>query len=411
MQTAVLEAGYELWDEPQEAEVIVVNTCSFIQDATQESIDVVLQATGLGDGTNRPRVVVTGCMPSRYGKELEEALPEVDVFVPVADEASLVTVLDRLTGARPGLRGKTTRPGQVLASGPYAYLQISDGCNRTCAYCTIPAIRGEYRSRPLADIVEDGRSLILAGARELVLIGQDTSSYGVDLAEKTSLADVVRAVAAIPGVDRVRLMYVQPEGITDELLHVIAETPQVCHYLDMPLQHASASVLSAMRRGGSAESFLKLIERIRRTIPDCVLRTTVIAGFPGETRQDASELKRFLQEASFDYVGVFPFSPEEGTEAAELPDQVPVRTRRARAQRLRDLADEIGAEKAASRLDHVLEVLVEGIDEEDGVAIGRWCGQAPEIDGVVLLDGGRPGDIVRVRIVDSLGYDLEGELE
>lgn len=424
MQAAVLGAGYVLAAEPQEADVIVVNTCSFIEEATEESIGVVLEATGLRTGESGPRVVVTGCMPSRYGTDLEEALPEVDAFVPVADEPRLVAVLDRLTGGATLADAKPAGPtpetlarethaaaSAAMESGPYAYLQVSDGCDRACAYCTIPAIRGPYRSRPLHEMVEEAEALVRAGARELVLIGQDTSSYGIDLAEDLSLSDVLRAVAAVPGADRIRLMYVQPDGVTDELLHTIAETPNVCHYLDMPLQHASASVLQRMHRAGNGATFLALVDRIREIVPDCVLRTTVIAGFPGETRQDAAELARFLQQAAFDYVGVFPFSPEEGTEAVGLPEQVPARTRRARAQRLRDLADQIGAEKAASRVGDVLDVLIEGIDEEDGVVFGRWCGQAPEIDGIVLLDGGRPGEIVRARIVDSLGYDLEGELE
>ncbi len=243
-----------------------------------------------------------------------------------------------------------------------------------------------------------------------MLIGQDITAYGRDLEGTDTLADVVRAVSEVPGVDWLRLMYVQPDGITDDLLGAMAECPNVCHYLDIPLQHAAKPVLRAMRRSGDSADFLALVARIRRALPDVVLRTTLIAGFPGETTADVRELQRFLTEAAFDYVGVFVYSPEDGTAAAEMDGQIPVRTRRARAQRLRDLADEIGTERAAARVGMTAEVLVEGIDPDEDVVIGRWRGQAPEIDGLVLLDKGETGQIVTVRIVDSLGYDLEGEV-
>jgi len=303
-----------------------------------------------------------------------------------------------------------------MVSGPSAYLQVSDGCHRGCSYCTIPAIRGPYRSRPLDEILGEARLLVTEGAREIVLIGQDISSYGRDLisdatrgAESRSLADLVRAIASVDDLDWLRLMYVQPDGITHELLEVMASEPAVCHYLDMPLQHSSARVLKGMHRRGSAAEFLRLIEHIRSMLPDAVLRTSLIAGFPGETADDVRELVQFLKTARLDYVGVFSYSPEEGTSAALMPDLPPKRTRLARAQRVRDVADRIGFEKAAARVGNVVDVLVEGIDEE-GTTVGRWRGQAPEIDGLVLLDGGEPGEIVNACVVDSLGYDLEAEV-
>ena len=347
-------------------------------------------------------------MPARYGEELTEAMPEVAAFVPVAEEGALLAVLERITGV--ATAPCTTSASTRTASGPSAYLQISDGCHRACAYCTIPSIRGPYVSRLLDDIVAETRELVALGAREIVLIGQDITAYGRDLEGPGTLADVVRAVAAVPGVDWLRLMYVQPDGVTRDLLAAMAESPNVCHYLDIPLQHAAKPVLRAMRRSGDSASFLALLARVRRALPDVVLRTTMIAGFPGETTADVRELKRFLGEARFDYVGVFVYSPEDGTTAARMPGQVPLRTRRARAQRLRDLADEIGFERAASRVGDAVEVLVEGIDPDEGVVIGRWRGQAPEIDGLVLLDSGEAGQIVSAKIVDSLGYDLEGEV-
>jgi len=222
---------------------------------------------------------------------------------------------------------------------------------------------------------------------------------------------VVRAVSAVPGLRWLRLMYVQPDGVTDELLSAMAENENVCRYLDIPLQHAAKPVLRRMKRSGDTQSFLELLDHIRSVLPDVVLRTTMIAGFPGETTADVRELQKFLVSAQFDYVGVFVYSPEADTAAAEMELQVPLRTRRARAQRLRDVSDAIGFERASARVDSVLEVLVEGVDPDDGVVVGRWRGQAPEIDGLVLLDGGVPGEFVTVRIVDSLGYDLEGEAE
>lgn len=408
MRAAVDASAYRVVDDPDRADVVVVNTCSFIKEATEESIEVVLELAStwapLREGR---RLIVAGCMPSRYGDDLTPALPEIDAFLPVASESTLLDVLEQLTGV-PSQK-KADAPGRSLV-GPSAYLQVSDGCHRRCAYCTIPSIRGPYRSRPLPELVREASELVAAGAREIVLIGQDVTAYGRDLDESLTLADVVDAIAETPGVRWLRLMYAQPEGITPQLLSAMAAHENVCRYLDMPLQHASKSVLKRMRRRGDAETYLKLIRQIRSVLPDVVLRTTLIAGFPGETPDDVRELKGFLRTAAFDYVGVFVYSPEDGTEAADMPAQVPLRTRRARAQRLRDLADEIGTRRAEALVGKTVEVLIEGEDPEDGQIMGRWRGQAPEIDGFVLLDAGKPGEIVSARIVDSLGYDLEGEV-
>lgn len=406
MRAIVLGSDFRLVDEFESADVVIVNTCSFIQDATEESVSTVLAiaAEWLPEKQGR-HLVVAGCMPSRYGDELSEAMPEVSAFLPVSDQASLLDVLARLTGHTPTVGAATSR----TVTGASAYLQISDGCHRNCAYCTIPSIRGPYRSRSLDDIVAEAAELVSLGAKELVLIGQDITAYGRDLQSGHTLAQVIRSVAAVDGVQWVRLMYAQPDGVTDELLDAMASTPEVCHYLDMPLQHASKPVLRAMRRAGDAESYLALIARIRTAMPDVVLRTTLIAGFPGETRADAKVLERFIEDARFDYVGVFPYSPEDGTDAAGFADQVPARTRRARAQRIRDAADLIGFERAALMVGSTLDVLVEGKDEE-GVVVGRWRGQAPDVDGLVMLDRGQPGEIVTARITDSICYDLEGEV-
>jgi ribosomal protein S12 methylthiotransferase len=388
--------------------MVVVNTCSFIREATEESIGVVLEVAGEWKAAAEGRsLVVTGCMPSRYGDDLAEAMPEVDEFVPVAGEEDLARVLCRLAGIADG-------PGAAaagrLAPGPSAYLQVSDGCHRACTYCTIPAIRGPYRSRAARDIVAEARALVVAGARELVLIGQDISAWGRDLPDSPALADLVRKLAKVEGLAWLRLMYVQPDGITPDLLEAMAASPVVCRYLDMPLQHASREVLRRMGRRGDAAEYLRLIGVIRQLLPGVTLRTTLIAGFPGETRQDSKRLLDFVRDARLDFVGIFPYSAEEGTPAARMDDQISARTKIARAQRLRDAADEIGFEKVADLVGRTLEVLVEGVDEE-GRTFGRHRGQAPEIDGFVFLDrAAAAGAIVSAEIVDALGYDLIAEV-
>jgi ribosomal protein S12 methylthiotransferase len=411
MRAEVLASAYRVVEDLDDADVVIVNTCSFISEATEESVSVVLDvASDWLPAREGRKLVVAGCMPSRYGDDLAEAMPEVDAFVPVNQESAVLGVLEELVGVPAFEAGTKASAPRRTVNGSSAYLQISDGCHRDCAYCTIPSIRGPYRSRSLEDIVAEARELVALGALEIVLIGQDITAFGRDSEASDTLADVVRAVAAVPGVRWLRLMYAQPDGVTDELLAAMADNANVCRYLDMPLQHASKPVLRAMKRSGDAESYLELIGRIREALPDVVLRTTLIAGFPGETRRDVAALKHFLEQARFDYVGVFPYSPEEGTAAASMDGQVPLRTRRARAQALRDLADTIGFKRAAEQVGETLEVLVEGVDPDDGLVFGRWCGQAPEIDGVVWLDAGTPGELASARIVDSICYDLEGEV-
>jgi ribosomal protein S12 methylthiotransferase len=405
---ASLSGAFELVADIDRADAVVVNTCAFIREATEESISVVLDVAGQWKSAAPGRVlVVTGCMPARYGDDLASSMPEVDAFVPVAEEQALAEVLARLTGA-----AGVPAPGgpSRLVPGPSAYLQVADGCHRACTYCIIPTIRGPYVSRTAPEILAEARSLVAAGARELILIGQDISSWGHDLPDRPVLADLVRELSDVDGLAWLRLMYVQPDEITPDLLEAMASSPVVCRYLDMPLQHASKDVLRRMGRRGGAAEYLRLIGVVRDLLPGVALRTTLISGFPGETREDAKRLLDFVREAELDYVGVFPYSPEEGTVAASMPDQVPARTRIARAQRIRDAADEIGVRRAAALVGRTLEVLVEGADEE-GVTFGRHRGQAPEIDGLVLLDTHpAPGELVLACITDSLGYDLLGEV-
>ncbi|HEY3318690.1 MAG TPA: 30S ribosomal protein S12 methylthiotransferase RimO [Coriobacteriia bacterium] len=409
MAARVVSSAYALEPELHAADVAVVNTCAFIQAATEESVETVLTLAAEWKAARPGRtLVVAGCLASRYGAELAAEMPEVDAFVPVDDEDALLSLLERLSG-QPAEASEGSPPR--TAGGASAYLQVADGCFHRCTYCTIPFIRGGYRSRPLDDLAGEARLLIASGVKELVLVGQDISSYGRDLGEGSpSLAEVVRALARTEGLEWLRLMYVQPDGITPELLEVMAEEAAVCHYLDVPLQHASRQVLHAMARPGSGDEFLRLLGVVRSWLPDVALRTTLIAGFPGETDTDVEVLEDFLLLARFDYAGVFEYSREEGTRAADLPGQVPAEAKRLRAQRLRDAADSVGFEKAAAHTGETLEVLALGL--EDGEPFGRTRGQAPEVDGVVYLDAEAPeGAVVRARIVDSAGYDLVGEVQ
>lgn len=404
---ALAEASaFRVVSDVGDADVVVLNTCSFIQAATEESIDEAFALiTEWRPARQGRKVIVSGCMVSRYGTELEDTMPEPDAFLPVADEASLVAVLDRLLD-RSSPSASHVAPLRTVP-GLTAYLKVSEGCDRRCAYCTIPSIRGPFVSTPVAELLDEARFLISNGARELVLVGQDIASYGRDLGVGEDLASLVSGLDSLAGDFRIRLMYVQPDGITDELLRTVAVSRHVCHYLDIPLQHASADVLRAMHRSGDAQSHLALLARIRGILPDISLRTTVIAGFPGETREQAAELETFLQDAGFDYVGVFAYSPEEGTVAGEMADQIDDETRAERAQRLREIADTVGFARAALQIGTVQRVLVEA--EEEGELVGRTCGQAPEVDGMTIIEPEAPlGAFVDVRIIDSVGYELVG---
>ena len=452
MAASLSSAGHPLASDLDAAQVAVVNTCAFIRDATEQSIETVLALAGEWKAAEPGRLLlVAGCMATRYAEDLPAELPEVDAFIPVADEATIVELLSGLlaTGeaetasgapkeafAGPSAQSRRSEtsdeggpePASRTTPGPSAYLMVADGCFRECAFCTIPSIRGPYHSTPASDLLAEARMLAAGGARELVLIGQDTSAWGRDLpggADPRDLAGLVRRLTAgagatpdIPGLDWLRLMYVQPDGLTDALLEAMAASPKVCQYLDIPLQHASTRVLRAMRRTGSADSFLALLERVRDVMPDIRLRTTFIAGFPGETDDDIEVLLEFLEAARFDYAGVFAFSPEEGTEAFSLPGQLPEPERLARAQLVADAGEAIGTERTLELAGETLDVLVEGTDPDgpagssgEPVWVGRWRGQAPEIDGAVYLDReAEPGTIVQVRIVDAFGYDLVGEV-
>lgn len=425
MRANLIAAGYVAEDEPACADAVIINTCSFIQSATEESLEAIFEAASLprvaaGDA----RIVVAGCMPARYGDDLEEELTEAAAFVPCSKEDDIVAVIDRCLGvekepwrvrARAGACGvedpsssAANLAGEAPQGPTFAYVKISDGCDRWCSYCTIPLIRGRYHSFSYDDIYARVDEHVRAGVREIVLIAQDTGRWGADFGEPSSLACLVDSLATAFPRTWFRIMYLQPEGITDELLGVMAAHDNVCSYLDIPLQHVDAILLRAMNRRGSRADFEALVARIRAALPDVTLRTTLIAGFPGETDEQFEDLCDFVEEGFFDYVGVFAYSREEGTRAYDLPDQLDDDEKADRAQRLRDVADAVCTPRIAARVGHTYPVLVEG-SEEDGQLFGRAQCQAPEVDGVTYVEQGDVGSVVEARIVDTLMYEMEGE--
>ena len=414
MRERLARAGFALQDDPELADAVVVNTCCFIQSATEESIDAVFEAAGLPNVEGGAPLIVAGCMPSRYGQDLEDELTEARAFVPCSREDDIAAVVSEALGRRPraldeqALAALPFQPARAECAPFCAYVKISDGCDRFCSYCAIPYIRGRYRSFPYEDIRADVAGSVAAGVREIDLIAQDTGRWGDDLPEPSNLANLATRLAEEFPDTWFRIMYIQPEGITDELLEAVAGHDNLCSYFDIPLQHVDADLLRAMNRRGSREAFEQLVERVRGRVPGAALRTTLIAGFPGETDEQFEELCDFVGEGLFDYVGVFAYSREEGTRAAGLPGQIDEEEKADRAQRLRDLADGVSAARIAARVGESLEVLVEGA-EEDGQLFGRAQCQAPEVDGVTYLEAGEPGEIRRVRIVDTLLYEMEGE--
>ena len=414
MTRRLVQGGYAVIDDPAAADCIVVNTCSFIQSATEESLEAIFDVMGLENvAAGGAKVVVAGCMPARYGDDLEESLPEANSFVPCSREDDILSVVDGLLGVERGEEALGAYRSFGAAAdavpdeyGTFAYVKISDGCDRWCAYCAIPLIRGPYRSFPYQQILAEVRRAVEGGAGEIDLIAQDTGRWGKDFAEPLTLAWLLEALAVQFPDTWFRVLYLEPEGVSDELLRVIAAHENICSYLDIPLQHVNRQVLRSMNRSGDRAAFEALVERTRAAVPDVTLRTTLIAGFPGETEEQFQELLDFAASGDFDCIGVFPFSPEEGTAAFDLPEQLEEDVRVERAQELRDVADAASSAKIAERIGTTCMVLVEGV-EEDGQLYGRAMCQAPEVDGCTFLDAGEVGQKRLVTIGDTLFYEME----
>ena len=412
--------GIELTASPGEAEILIVNTCAFIETAKQESITTILNMAEYKSSGVCKALIVAGCLGQRYGQTLLDELPEADAIVGAgAWNRIMEAVREALRGNRVVLAGESeiiydARMPRIMTTPSHtAYLKIAEGCDNRCAFCAIPMIRGRYRSRPMEDIVAEAERLAADGVKEFNLIAQDTTNYGHDLYGEPSLARLLRALAKIEGIRWIRCLYSYPRFFTDELIEVIAEEPKIVKYVDLPLQHADTAILKKMRRAESRTSINALLKRIRTRVPDVSIRTAFIVGFPGETDARFETLRRFVAEQRFDKVGVFAYSEEEGTAAASLPGKVPENVIWERYHELMSLQSKISEEVNRSMEGRELEVLVEGFGEEDGVAYGRSYREAPEVDGLVFVegaDGAKPGDFVRVRVEQGFAYDLVGTL-
>lgn len=403
MQQELVRAGYSVVDLEEPSDVIVVNTCSFIQSAIEESLDAIFEVAGCDPvKAGETKLVVCGCMPSRFGDDLQEELTEADRFVTCKEEDDIVEIIDDLLGV------SSTRDSVEVSFefAPSEYVKISDGCNRFCSFCTIPYIRGRYHSFSYESIAAEVEEKIAAGTKEIVLIAQDSGIWGLDLKPRETLASLLDRLAATYPDTWFRVMYLQPAGLTDELLDVMAAHENICNYFDIPLQHCDPDILKSMNRTGSREEYEQMVARIRKRIPDIALRTTLIVGYPGETEDQFEDLCDFVSEAEFDYVGIFAYSPEDGTPAAEMPNQIDEDTKQERLQELRDIADSVSSHVVSERVGHAMDVLVLG-REEDGQVYGRVQCQAPDVDGVTYLESGNPGDIRRVTISDTLLYEME----
>lgn len=412
------DAGFEVVEHPEDAEVIVVNTCGFIGPAKEESIDTILRMGRLKESGRCEKLVVAGCLSQRYPEQLAEEMPEVDHFLGSSDMLRLGEVL---TGGAPRVlvgnpadwTVRATDPRRLSLRAHSAYVKIAEGCNRTCSFCAIPAIRGKQRSRPVEDVVREVERLVSLGMVEANLVSQDTIGYGRDLPDEPTLADLVRAVADVPGLRWVRLHYLYPETLRDDLIEVIAGHPNVLPYVDMPLQHASDAMLRRMRRGHGGKRLYRVVEKLRARVPGLVFRTTFLVGHPGETDDDFRELCDFVRWAEFDHVGVFLYSREEGTRSGEMEDVVPEKVARARHRELMALQRPISRRALRRRVGEEIEVLVDGpSDEHEFLLEGRWWGQAPEVDGKVHLANGtaHPGEIRRALVTAAADYDLVADL-
>lgn len=413
--TAVLhDAGYADADAPETADVVMVNTCAFIEPAREESINTVLELaeTKRADA----KLVVLGCMAQRYENELIEALPEADAVIGLDRYAEIVGRLDTLTEWQPiqirpvqasamDILYETRRP---TPSTPYAYVKVAEGCDKLCTFCAIPQFRGKQRSRTPDNIRAEVAGLTAAGVGEVVLVAQDLAAYGRDAGFDGGIVELVRLVAGVPGLRRLRLYYLYPREIRSELIEAMAELPTVVNYFDLSLQHVAPDLLRAMKRPGSGDSHLDLIDRIRRLAPDAALRSSFIIGFPGETEDQVEELADFLRTARMDWVGLFPYSPEEGTPAATFPGRVEYDLIMERLRYVQSVQDDITHSQNAAQIGRTVEVLVDQV--EDGQAVARSYRQAPEIDGVVLLDAGEPGDWLQAEIQGAFGTDLEARV-
>ena len=431
------EAGYRVAQEESEADAIVVNTCCFIHDAKEESVETILEMAEWKKKGRLKALIVTGCMAQRYQDEIQQEIPEVDAVIGTTGYTEIVPILDEILAEAEAsqkeaaveepkeksfvnccpsidLLPASLADKRVVTTGGYtAYLKIAEGCNKRCTYCIIPYIRGHYRSFPMEDLLEEAGKIAEGGVKELILIAQETTVYGMDCYGRKALPELLTKLCEIEGIEWIRILYCYPEEITDELIAVMKKEKKICHYLDIPIQHSEDTILKRMGRRTNRAELVSLVEKLRKEIPDIVLRTTLITGFPGETEEEFKNMVDFVDSMEFDRLGVFPYSAEEGTKAAEMDGQITEEVKESRRDEIMALQQEISADKAASRIDDEMSVLIEGYLYEDDIYIGRTYMDAPKVDGNVFVRAEEElisGDIVPVRITGANEYDLMGDV-
>jgi ribosomal protein S12 methylthiotransferase len=417
----LVQKGYTITDDENEADIVVVNTCCFIGDAKQESINTLLEMAELRKTGDIKALVAAGCLAQRYKEEIQKEIPEVDAIVGTTAIDAITDALDEVFDGRRGnhIEDINRTPVYdkkriVTTGGHYAYLKIAEGCDKCCSYCIIPKVRGKYRSIPTESLINEAKSLVEFGAKEIILVAQETTLYGVDLYGKKSLPELLHRLCQIEGLYWVRILYCYPEEITDELIETIKSEEKVCNYLDIPIQHASDNILKRMGRRTNRAELTKMIEKLRKEIPDICLRTTLITGFPGETEADHEALMEFVDETEFDRLGVFTYSAEEDTPAATFENQIDEDLKRDRQADIMELQQEIAFEKAEDMIGTVMYVMVEGKVPDEHAYVARSYKDAPNVDGYVFVQTGRElmtGDFVKVKITSSYEYDLIGEIE
>lgn len=411
--------GYEITGNKNDAEIIIVNTCGFIDSAKRESIDTILEMAALKKEKLK-LLIVAGCLAERYSKDIMKELPEVDAVVGTGAYGDIAKVIEESgLGGKPVYSAK--RYGleyldeeRILSTGKgYAYLKIAEGCSNCCTYCVIPSLRGPYRSRSMESLMKEARGLASGGVKELILVAQDTSRYGIDLYGRRMISELVNNLSEVEGIEWIRLLYCYPDEIDDEFIKMFKTNEKVCKYLDLPIQHVSDSILKAMGRRGTGEDIKGLINRLRKEVPDIYVRTSIIVGFPGETEEDFEALREFLEEYKLDRVGVFTYSKEEGTPAARMKFQVPQRVKKARYKALMEQQKDISAVKNRARIGKIYKTLVEGVSEDGIFYKGRTYAEAPDIDGNVYLASPVPleeGGFVNIKVLDADEYDITGEV-
>ena len=414
------ERGHEMVDSEEIADVIVINTCCFIHDAKEESIQTILEMAEYKKAGSCKALIVTGCLAQRYKQEIIDEIEEVDAVLGTTSYDKIVEAIDEALEGHSSVEMTDINALPIVESkrlvttgGHFAYLKIAEGCDKHCTYCIIPKIRGNFRSVPMERLIREAEELVAQGVKELILVAQETTLYGKDLYGEKSLHKLLRELCKISGLRWIRILYCYPEEITDELIQVIKEEDKICNYLDLPIQHASDGILKRMGRRTSKKQLIEIVEKLRKEIPDIAIRTTLITGFPGETQEQHEELMEFVDEMEFDRLGVFTYSPEEDTPAAEMPDQIPEEVKEDRQAELMELQQEIAFDLAEDMIGREVLVTIEGKVADENAYVGRTYKDAPNVDGLIFVESGEElmsGDFARVKITGALEYDLMGEI-